>query len=343
MKFKNYTWLCLILVLAFWGCHKNNNDVITVPERDRAEQQLVDKDSLLGYLSTHYYNASTFVTPGNYRTSDLVISELPKDENGNYLDLPDPDNNALLIDDVEIKTTTYLDVEYEYYILRLNQGAGNTTNITDDISVNYSGNLMDETVFDSTVNPAVLDLVNLIQGWRNVLMEFNTAEPNYVINPDGTVQYNNYGFGAMFLPSGLAYFASSPTGIPLYSNLIFKFELYQSSPNDHDGDGIFSHLEDLNNNQNVYDDDTDGDNIPNFLDTNDDNDTLLTKNELAFNTYTVDTNLGETEPVLGENELEISRSESNGVITIKTVVIVDSNNDGVPDYLDSETTIEHSS
>jgi len=202
---------------------------------------------------------------------------------------------------------------------------------------------MDETVFDSTVNPAVLDLVNLIQGWRNVLMEFNTAEPNYVINPDGTVQYNNYGFGAMFLPSGLAYFASSPTGIPLYSNLIFKFELYQSSPNDHDGDGIFSHLEDLNNNQNVYDDDTDGDNIPNFLDTNDDNDTLLTKNELAFNTYTVDTNLGETEPVLGENELEISRSESNGVITIKTVVIVDSNNDGVPDYLDSETTIEHSS
>ena len=147
----------------------------------------------------------------------------------------------------------------------------------------------------------------------------------------------------MFLPSGLAYFSSAPSGIPLYSNLIFKFELYQSAPNDHDADGIFSHLEDLNNNQNVYDEDTDEDNIPNFLDNNDDNDTLLTKDELEFKTYTVDTNQGEQEPVLESNEFEISRSFSGGIITIKTVVIVDSNSDGVPDYLDKETVINHSS
>jgi len=343
MKIKNYTAFLLVLVLGLIGCDKNDSDVATVPERDRAEQQLEDKDSLLGYLGTHYYNASTFGTPGNYKMSDLVITELPKDDNGNYLDLPDPDNNTLLIDAVEIKTTTYLDIEYEYYILRLNQGGGSMPNFTDDIGINYSGNLMDETVFDSTVNPIVLDLINLLQGWRNVLVEFKTADGSYVINPDGTVQYNDYGFGAMFLPSGLAYFSSAPTGIPLYSNLIFKFELYQAAPNDHDGDGIFSHLEDLDNNQNAYNDDTDEDNIPNFLDANDDNDTLLTKDELVFKTYTVDTNQGEQEPVLAANESEISRSENAGVITIKTVVIVDSNNDGIPDYLDKDTVIDHSS
>jgi hypothetical protein len=140
----------------------------------------------------------------------------------------------------------------------------------------------------------------------------------------------------------LAYFSSAPSGIPLYSNLIFKFELYQASPSDHDGDGIFSHLEDLDNNKNAYDDDTDDDNIPNFLDANDDNDTILTKNELVFKTYTVDTNQGEQEPVLAVNEFEISRSETAGIITIKTVVIVDTNNDDVPDYLDKETKIDHS-
>jgi hypothetical protein len=343
MKIKNYTVFLLVLVIGFSGCKKNDDDIVTVPERDRTEQQLVDKDSLLGYLSTHYYNASTFEIPGNYKTSDLIISELPKDANGNYLELPDPDNNTLLIDAVDIRTTTYLDVEYEYYILNINQGGGSLPNFTDNININYSGNLMDETVFDSTINSVVLDLINLLQGWRNVLVEFSTADGSYVINPDGTVQYNNYGFGAMFLPSGLAYFSSAPSGIPLYSNLIFKFELYQASPNDHDGDGIFSHLEDLDNNKNAYDDDTDEDNIPNFLDANDDNDTILTKNELVFKTYTVDTNQGEQEPVLANNESEISRSESAGIITIKTVVIVDTNNDDVPDYLDKETIIDHSS
>ena len=171
MKIKKYTTFLLVLILGFAGCKKNDMDVTVVPERDRAEQQLVDKDSLLGYLNTHYFNASTFETPGNYTTSDLIIAELPKDENGNYLELPDPYNNQLLIDAVEIRTTTYLDTEYEYYLLKLNQGAGNIPHFTDDISVNYSGNLMDETVFDSTVNPIVLYLVNLVQGWRNVLVE----------------------------------------------------------------------------------------------------------------------------------------------------------------------------
>jgi len=37
--------------------------------------------------------------------------------------------------------------------------------------------------------------------------------------------------------------------------------------------------EDLNNNGNLYDDDTDDDKIPNFLDVDDDNDLYLTKTE----------------------------------------------------------------
>ncbi|MGM5470092.1 FKBP-type peptidyl-prolyl cis-trans isomerase [Flavobacteriaceae bacterium LMO-SS05] len=343
MKIKYYTAFLLVLILGFVGCKKSETDIVSIPERDRAEQQLVDKDSLLGYLSTHYYNASTFDTPGNYKMSDLVISELPKDGSGNYLDLPDPDHNTLLIDDIEIKTTTLLSVEYEYYILRISQGGGTLPNFTDTVKINYSGNLMDENVFDSTVNPVALDLVNVISGWRKVIPLFQTAVGPPTIGNDGKEHYDNYGFGVMFLPSGLAYYGSPPSGIPVYSNLIFKFQIYQTGANDHDNDGLFSHLEDIDGNGNVNDDDTDGDNIPNYLDANDDGDSLLTKDELVFKTYTVDTNQGEQEPVLAANEYEISRSETSGVLTIKTVVIVDSNNDGIPDYLDKNTVIDHSS
>ena len=47
--------------------------------------------------------------------------------------------------------------------------------------------------------------------------------------------------------------------------------------------------------------------------------------------------------ILASNEFEISRSTASGIITIKTVVIMDSNSDGVPDYLDKDTVINHSS
>src|SRR5690606_32052266 len=129
----------------------------------------------------------------------------------------------------------------------------------------------------------------------------------------------NYGLGVMFIPSGLAYFGSPLIGVPAYSNLIFRFELYQMEVNDHDNDGIPSYLEDINENGNVYDDNTDGDNIPNFLDNDDDGDGVLTINELLPTTYVVDTNIGDVEPILAEGEFERSRTTTAGVITIKTV------------------------
>jgi hypothetical protein len=49
----------------------------------------------------------------------------------------------------------------------------------------------------------------------------------------------------------------------------------------------------------------------------------------------VDTNVGDEEPMLVENEYELSRStSSSGVITITTVKALDINSNGVLDYLD---------
>ncbi|VAV83738.1 hypothetical protein MNBD_BACTEROID02-283 [hydrothermal vent metagenome] len=100
-------------------------------------------------------------------------------------------------------------------------------------------------------------------------------------------------------------------------------------------------MEDLDNNLNLSNDDTDGNNVPNFADPDDDGDGVLTINELEPMQYIVDTNIGEVEPILDPKEFEISRSEDAGVITINTVKIVDSNNDGLDDYLDDSITINY--
>ena len=79
--------------------------------------KLIDKDSLIGYLTliiiihrSKCFGKSYYARFGNY---ELLEGEtLPSDA-------------TFLIDAVETKTTTYKDVEYEYYILKINQGRTN--------------------------------------------------------------------------------------------------------------------------------------------------------------------------------------------------------------------------
>jgi len=181
-------------------------------------------------------------------------------------------------------------------------------------------------------------------------MPFFSGAETFMSENDGTVNYMNHGVGVMFLPSGLAYFNNTVSGIATYTSIAFKFDLFQIDKNDHDNDGVPSYLEDLNGDGGFTlntsidtndGDDTDSDNIPNYVDLDDDGDGVPTLNELESATYTVDTNQGEQEPVLGAKEFEISRSESAGIITIKTVTIKDSNSDGLDDYLDEKITINY--
>ncbi|MCY1222926.1 hypothetical protein D9M72_350340 [compost metagenome] len=62
--------------------------------------------------------------------------------------------------------------------------------------------------------------------------------------------------------------------------MVFALNLHSVKYSDTDGDGILSYLEDLNGNGNYYDDDTDGDGIPNFIDVDDDGDGTRTRVEI---------------------------------------------------------------
>ena len=341
LKSIKYILFFFVLAVGFSACEEEDDPIQNeFIEEDRTEQQAKDKDSILSYLNSHYYNSSFLAGGTDLNYDDIVITELMDGEDV-------PAGHTLLIDDVVTVTTTYLDVEYEYYYLSINQGGGEAPKFTDKVRVRYEGLFVDGgDTFEQVSTPIDLDLYGIafgtgaITGWQRIMPEFNTAT-GFTIGNDNIVSYQDFGLGIMFIPSGLGYFSFPRPGIPVYSNLIFKFELLQTDPNDHDSDGIPSFIEDYDGNLDPFDDDTDEDEAPDYIDFDDDNDGVLTINELVPNTYTVDTNMGETEPVLGANEFELSREEENGVITIETVTMVDTNNNGVLDHLDEEVTTDY--
>ncbi len=336
MKSIKYILYFLLVLVTVVSCE--DDDDVSVPDvevRDRGEQQIADSDSLIDYLSTHYYNSGFFLSGTNHKYTDIVITELTEGEEV-------PAGHTLLMEAVETHTTTYEETDYEYYVLRLNQGGGESPRFTDFIRTRYEGStIADGNVFDSLATPEDLFLTGvgfnpgLVRAWQLIIPQFSISS-DFILN-NGIVEYNDYGLGVMFIPSGLGFYSGTSSGsVAAYSNLVFKFELLQYEEVDHDGDGIPSYVEDLDANLDVLDDDTDEDLAPNYVDVDDDNDGVLTIDELISNTYTVDTNMGETEPVLANNEYEVDRSIINGVITISTVTVVDADSNGTPDYLQED-------
>ena len=320
MKFKLNILLITILLVGF-SCGDDDDDgVVEIPEADRTEQQVIDNDSLVSFLQSHYVDESLIINNSTILFNEIEINQLP--ENG---ELPNPDQNSLLIDIVETMTTTYFDVEYEYYILKINQGGSeNSPNFSDKVRVSYEGALTDGSVFDSSSTPVDFDLTSTIAGWGRVLPEYNNAE-DFTVNSDGTVTYNNPGIGIMFLPSGLGYYSAAAGSVPVYSNLIFKFKVFQSEVNDHDFDNVPSHLEDLNADYDLTNDDTDDDTFADFVDSDDDNDGTLTIDEdLEPDTDLIVDRDGDGDPTNDIGDGDPTNDDTDG--------------DGIPNYLDTDDT-----
>jgi FKBP-type peptidyl-prolyl cis-trans isomerase len=352
MSLRKIGFIILSFVVVFTSCKKDDGgDTVTIEIRDRAEQQISDNESIINYLETHYYNKSNFSGSNtNLNLSDIVITEITNETISS-------DADSLLINAVITKQAVYEDTDYQYYVLRLNDGGGiNKPTFADNVVVTYEGFTLDDNVFDSRVNALgdnPFDLVSLIQGWRLVLPDFHTAE-SYSENGDGTVNFVNSGLGVMFLPSGLAYFSSSLPG-ESYAPLVFKFELIATFENDHDNDGVPSYLEDLYKSDGTpgsdavfevnlddltdeTDDDTDGDGAPNYFDTDDDGDGIQTKDEIVITTENK-TSVEELRSMpLEANQVLLNyiSKETDGTFTGTIITFTDSDSDGIYDYLDKE-------
>ncbi len=281
------------------SCDKDDDRPETVPPRDRGEQEIADQEALRDYLASHFYNYEEFDNPPegfDYRLEIDTINAANSDK------IPLSESPLL-----ESKSFQWEGVEYTMYILKVREGAEGQPHpkFSDSTFVTYQGQLLNRKVFDNSVTPTWFDLTRTIPAFGRGLVEFRGAS-GFEVNADNTVDWNNdYGIGAIFLPSGIGYFNSGSGAIPAYSPLVFIINLFGVNEADHDGDGVPTWMEDLNGDKILVNDDTDGNGTPNYLDTDDDGDFIPTREEIVI--------------------------EEDGSITFP-----DSDGDGTPDYLDTD-------
>jgi FKBP-type peptidyl-prolyl cis-trans isomerase FkpA len=352
MMMKKITYLLTFLItgIVLISCRPDDegNGIVV---RDRGEVFTEDLVKLQDYLNTHFYNYEEFAA--NPAGADFEIAfDTIADANA---------GKTPLASQVTSNAVTRDGVDYTYYTLKVRQGGGIAKpTFADSTLVSYEGRLLDNTVFDGSVNPIWFDLPGVfVEGFALGLLDLNEAI-SINSNPDGTLSFIDSGIGAVFMPSGLAYFNIAQTGIPSYSPLIFSYQLRKSETTDHDNDGIFSKFEDLDGDFYLKSpdnrDNTDGDQsqfgiLYNYVDVDDDGDGVATIFENP------DPN-GDGDPsdaedldgdgipgYLDANEVNIDldgdgiqnrfeQPDPNG--NANPADARDTDNDGIPDYLDAD-------
>ncbi|MHA7943468.1 FKBP-type peptidyl-prolyl cis-trans isomerase [Formosa sp. 3Alg 14/1] len=281
MKLRTVTLTILLAALVF-TCKNDDDDdeVVVVPARDRTEVYEENKAAIDAYLDTHFYNYDEFDFDNPYSEANdsfQVIIDTIAGENSDKIPLSQrPELIAKQVADAEEE-----DLIYTMYYLMVREGEGDVIHFTDRAYLQYTGTLLDGTIFDSTVTPVGLNMstvgsdFGVVDGFREGTIEFKTSVSNSE-NGDGTVTYHKHGIGAIIMPSGLGYYSLTLSKVPAYSCLVFTLRTPGVIYLDHDNDGVYSYLEDLNNNGDFSDDDTDGDEVPNIIDIDDDGDDVPT-------------------------------------------------------------------
>lgn len=295
--------LCFLLL---WACSNDDDDGgVTVEIRDPEEVKVENMIEIESFLETHFYE---FVDNPQNPNFKIFRFDTIAGENSDRT----PIMQSEFLND---KLVEQNDVEYTLYYLKIRGGNPEIRQpkFADSTLVTYQGITIDNVAFDASPNPVWFDLTQTVRGFYELMPELRGSS-GFVQNDDGTISFNDdFGVGVVFIPSGLGYFASPPVGSPIerYQPIIFSTQLYRSVEADHDRDGVPSYLEDINNDGRVNSpsngddngDDTDGDGLPNYFDADDDGDGVLTRDEIIIN--------------------------EDG-----SVEFPDSNNNGIPDYLD---------
>ncbi len=306
MNFIKNILVILVLSGVLISCSSDDDTGGTnVQLRDPEEVKVENMAEIEGFLQTHFFEFVDNPQNPNFQkfTFDTIAGE-------------NSDKTPIIESDLlESKQVIQRGVEYTLYYLIQREGNPQERKPTfaDSTFVTFQGITIDNETFDTNPNPVWFDLPQTVRGFYELMPELRGSS-GFVENGDGTLTFNDdFGIGVVFVPSGLGFFASPPVGSPIkrYQPIIFAVQLYKSKEADHDQDGIPSFMEDLNNNGRVDDipegddigDDTDGDGLPNFVDRNDDGDSVLTRDEIIIN--------------------------EDG-----TIEFPDSNGNGIPDYLD---------
>ena len=315
---KNVLILFLCIALS-WSCKKDDDklEVDSVPPQSLADVAAEDDAEIRAYLETHFYNYEEFDNPPGGFDYKIKFDTIAGDnaDKTPMIEMTDKlKTEKITVVSAEFGRDEDEVVEHTLYILVIREGSGDASPTIGDYSVlHYEGSLLNGTVFDASVFvESRLYLSATVRGYGNGI-EYLKPGVGPFENGDGTVSFDDYGIGAIFIPSGLAYFDRAPSGssIASYAPLVFKIDLLAfEEDTDFDGDGIPSIMEDLNGDGNLNNDNTDEETerifLPNHNDPDDDADGILTIDEIDI--------------------------DEEGNVTFR-----DSDGDGIKDHLDNDS------
>lgn len=276
----------IILALIAISC-KQDDDSTSISIRDRQEVYDENITEIEQYLQNHYLDLM-----------DFSVKEVTSGETSIWDDMSTP-GNPYPLQYITVKNDTRASlltdddngdpVDYKLYYIVINEGVGENPVAVDSTYSAYKGWTLEDIVFDQN-NTGVWftfpESANAsISGYRQILSLIKTEATDgsgTTINPDGSVSHNGFGRVIVFIPSGLAYFSINRPNIGQYRPLIFDIKLFYRRQRDHDNDRIESQYEDINGDKNYFNDDSDGDKLPDFVDTDDDGDGFLTKFEIRY-------------------------------------------------------------
>lgn len=302
-KFKFYFIVSCAAATLFSCGSKDDNSAS--PPRDYAVQYVADTTAINEYLKTYHIEITN--NPSGNDDQDVVFRKADAE----HLSMWDMyRHNAtndvypkLLSKQVKLYGDEKNTIDYKVYYIKLRPDyAGSeakSPSEVDEVLTSYNGSYLTYVTTTTTVNgvntttktltPKPFEYVSFpssyfqldrtIKGWSKIFPLFKSGTKDISEGPNPTL-YSNFGAGIIFIPSGLGYYSISRSNIPSYSPLVFSFKLYEVQRADQDDDGILSNDEDINHDGIFTNDDTDGDGIQDYLDTDDDGDGYLTKYEI---------------------------------------------------------------
>lgn len=283
MKMKNIlrVGFFLVILVSFVSCKKDDAPDSTIVLRDRQEVYVENIAQIEDYLKENFIDVDDDfkvkpITDANTQTSIWDDATYPLE----FITVKNDVRSSNFTDGASTDV-----VDYKLYYVKLNEGGGSFPTAVDSVFTAYKGWDLENEIFDQN-NQGIwftypqttqFDPIS-ISGFRQILRKIKTQASSYV-DTNGVVVHEDFGNIIVFIPSGLGYFNSSISG-KTYNPIAFQIKLFSKKENDHDRDRVLSNNEDLNGDGDYYNDDTDGDKIPDFLDVDDDGDGVVTKSEI---------------------------------------------------------------
>ncbi|MGB5554284.1 MAG: hypothetical protein WBM83_06470 [Flavobacteriaceae bacterium] len=310
---KRAIYVILILVFAL-SCKKDDNtDLVVVPPRVLSEVSAENDVEIKAFMQTHFYNYEEFANPPAGFDFKIKLDTIAGSNS----------DKTPLINQMESKSINVSasnlglsegeeNIPFTYYYLVAREGEGKQPTYADSVYVKYEGSLLSSKLFDGQDVFSWQYLPFYVKGYAEGIANFRGGS-EIIVNEDGTSEISGTGIGMIIMPSGLGYYNETKSIIAIYDPLIFKIELgLVIEDTDYDNDGIPSINEDLNEDRYLNNDNTDGDasstgSLTNHLDSDDDNDGILTRDE-------------------------ISDDQGNIIFPYP-----DTDGDGTPDYLDADS------